>query len=82
MAQDIQGPWALRYRGFMIIFRTTIFRRTPLDERSVRRRESYLITHNNHKWKASSLLAGFEPTITLSELPHTHALEGRVTGTG
>ena len=42
-----QGP--PRYRVFTITLRHTTLGRTPLDERSARRRDSYLTTHNTHK---------------------------------
>jgi hypothetical protein len=41
--------------------------RTPLDERSARRRDLYLITHNTHNRKTS--MVGFEPTIAAGEQP-------------
>jgi hypothetical protein len=56
--------------------------RTSLDERSARRRNLYLSTHNTHKRQTSMSPAGFEPTISTSELPQIHALDGTDTGTG
>ena len=38
--------------------------RTPLDERSARRRDLYLTTHNAHNRWTSMLPVGFEPTIS------------------
>jgi hypothetical protein len=52
--------------------------RTPLDERSVRRRELYLTTHNR---QTSIPPVGFEPTIAAGERP-TYALDRAATGTG
>jgi hypothetical protein len=54
--------------------RRTTFGRTPLDERSARRRDLYLIIHNR---KTSMLPAGFEPTISTGQ-----ALDRAVNGTG
>jgi hypothetical protein len=53
----------------------TTLDRTPLDERSARRRDHYLTTHNTHKGQTSMSPAGFEPTIPASERPQTHALD-------
>jgi len=38
--------------------------RTPLDERSARRRDLYLTTHDTHNRQISMPLVGFEPTIS------------------
>ena len=38
-----------KYRGFMITLSHTRFGGTPLDERSARRRDLHLTTHNTHK---------------------------------
>ena len=56
--------------------------RTPLDERSARRRDLYLTTHNTHNRQASVLPVGFEPTISAGEQPQTYALGRAATGTG
>ena len=49
--------------------------RTPLDEWSVRRRDFYLTTHDNHNRRISMPPGGFEPTITAGERPQaTHLL--------
>ena len=56
--------------------------RTPLEERSVRRRDLYLTTHNTHKRQTSMALVGFEPTISAGEWPQTYALDRAATGTG
>jgi hypothetical protein len=54
--------------------------RTPLDERSARRRNHYLITHNTYNRETSMPPAGFEPTIPANELPQNHVLECVDTG--
>ena len=43
--------------------------RTPLNERSVRRRDLYLTTNNNHNRQTSMPWMGFEPTIAAGERP-------------
>ena len=43
--------------------------RTPLNERSVRRRDIYLTIHNTHNRQTSMPLVGFEPTIAAGERP-------------
>ena len=43
--------------------------RTPLDERSARRRDLYLTTHDTHNRQISMLSVGFEPTISAGERP-------------
>jgi hypothetical protein len=50
---------------------------TPLDEWSDRRRELYLITHNNKTYMHAPV--GFEPAIPASELLQTQALDGAAT---
>ena len=45
--------------------------RNPLDERSARRRDLYLTTHNTHNRKTSMPPVGFEPTISAGERPQT-----------
>jgi len=62
--------------------RRTTVDRTPLDEWSVRRRDLYLTTHNNHNRQISMLLVEFEPTISAGERPQTYALDHAATGTG
>jgi len=57
----------------MIALRHTTLGRTPLDERSARRRDLFLTTYNTHKRKTSMPPAGFEPTLPASEWPQTHA---------
>ena len=43
--------------------------RTPLDERSARRRDLYLTTHDTHNRQISMPPVGFEPTISAGERP-------------
>ena len=54
--------------------------RTPLDEGMTGRRDLYLTTHNSHKIQTSMPPAEFEPAISASELPQTHALDRVATG--
>ena len=53
--------------------------RTPLDERSPRRRDLYLTTHNR---QTSTSPVAFEPTISAGERPQTYALDRAATATG
>jgi len=69
----------LPFRGFAIILRHYTRGRTPLDQRSARRRDLYLTTHNTHNRQTSMSLVGFEPTIPGSERPQTQALDGAAT---
>jgi hypothetical protein len=75
------GSGPPRYRGFTITLRHTTVGSVPLDERSARRREQYLTTHNTHKRQISMLLTGFEPAIPASERPQTNASDRKATGT-
>ena len=43
--------------------------RTPLDERSARRRDLYLTKHDTHNRQISMLPVGFEPTTSAGERP-------------
>jgi hypothetical protein len=54
--------------------------RSPLDERSARRRERSLKTNNTQQRPV--LPAGFETTVPASFRPQTHALDRAVTGIG
>jgi hypothetical protein len=56
--------------------------KTPLDERSARRKHLSLITHNTHNRHTSMPSMAFEPTISASEQPQTYALGREDTGTG
>ena len=68
-------PRLPHYRGFTITLRSTTLGRTPLDERSARRRDLYLTAHNTHKKQTSLPPAGFDSTIPGKERPKTHALD-------
>ena len=59
--------------------RRTTVGRTLLDERSARRRDLYLPTHNTTD-NTSTPPVGFEPTISAGE--QTYALDRAATGTG
>ena len=56
--------------------------RTPLDDRSARRRDLYLTTHDTHNRQISMPPVGFEPTISAGERPQTYALDRVATGNG
>jgi hypothetical protein len=56
--------------------------RTPLDEWSPRRRDLNLTTHNTHNRQISLPSVGFDPTVSASNRPQTHALDRAATGTG
>ena len=62
--------------------RRTTFSRTPLDEWSPCRRDSYLTTYNTHNRQTSMPPVGFEPTISAGERPQTYASDRAATGTG
>ena len=64
------------------IQRHTAIGRTPLDEKSTRLRDLYLISHNTHNRETSMPPVGFEPTISACEQPQTYALDRAATGTG
>ena len=49
--------------------RRTTYGRTPLDERSARRRDLYLTTHDTHNRQISMPPVGFEPKISAGERP-------------
>jgi hypothetical protein len=52
--------------------------RNPLDERSARRRDLYLTTHNTHNRQTSMPPTVFEPAIPASDSPQTFALNRSV----
>ena len=56
--------------------------KTPLDERSARRRDLCLTTHNTLKRQTPTPPVGFEPIIPAYERPQTHSLGGAATGIG
>ena len=62
------------------ILKHTTLGRTPLDERSARRRHFYLTTHNTHNEQTSVTPVGFEPAVLPSERSHTHALDRAAAG--
>ena len=62
--------------------RRTTVGRTPLDERSARRRDLYLTTHITRNRKTSMPPVGFEPTISAGEQPQTYVLDRSATWTG
>ena len=76
------GPEPTPCRGFTVKLRHTVFSRTPLDEWSARHRNLYLTTHNTHKVQISVPPARFEPTVSASERPQTHALDRTATEIG
>jgi hypothetical protein len=47
--------------------RRTTVGMTPLDERSARRRDLYLTTHNTHNRQISMPPVGVEPTISVGD---------------
>ena len=57
--------------------RRTTACRTALDERSARRRDLYLTTHNTHNRQISLPPAGFEPTISAGERPQNNVFRPR-----
>jgi hypothetical protein len=70
------------YRGFTITIRQATLERTPLDQRSTRRRDLYLITHTTNKKQTSVRPVRFEPSIPASERPQAQALVSVATGIG
>ena len=66
--------------GFSILLRHDTISKTRLDERSARRKELYLITHNTHKRETFMIPAEFEPVIPVSEMPQTQVLDRATTG--
>jgi hypothetical protein len=60
----------------------TTLGRTPLDERSARRRDLYLTTDNIHKRQTSMPQARIEPAIPACEWPQAHPLDCADTGLG
>ena len=69
------GAGPPHYRSFGITLG-----RTPLDERSARRRDLYLTTHNTRKRETSMPTAGFEAPIPPRMWPQTHTLDREATG--
>jgi hypothetical protein len=67
---EVLGLHALRY---------TTLCRSPMGERSVRRRELYLTTHNNYNRQTFMTPVGYEPAIPAAERKQTYALERAAT---
>ena len=57
-------PRPPHFRRITITLRHTTLGRTPLDERSAKRRHLYLTTHNTHSRQTSMPPAGFEPAVS------------------
>ena len=80
------GPTRARTSSFLRFLDHTQRRitvvRTPLDQRSARRRDLYLTTHNTHNRQTSMPPVGFEPTISGGKRPQTYALDRAATGAG
>ena len=75
-ARALNGPGPPHYRGFAITFRHATLGRTALYKWSIRRRD--LST-----WRNTSMpSAGFEPTMSASERPQSHALDIAATDIG
>jgi len=53
--------------------------RASLDERSARRRDLYLATHNHHNRQTSMPPGGIQNTISAGERPQTYALDRAAT---
>ena len=72
----------LTVSGFEIILRRTTLGRTPLDQSLVRRKEIYLSTRHIPKSQTSVSPAGFETTISVSQLLQSLASERVTIGIG
>jgi hypothetical protein len=59
----------------------TTLTRTARDEWSAPHRNLYLTKHNTHNRQTAMLPAGFEPSIPVSQRPHTLALDLLLTAT-
>ena len=60
--------------------RRTTVGRAPLDERSARRRDLYLTTHDTHNREISMPPLGFEPKISAGERPVADIVGSNPTG--
>jgi hypothetical protein len=69
------GAGPLHYRGVSTTLRHTTLGRSPLDKRSSRSRDLYLIMHNAYKRQTSMPPAGFKPATPARQRPHTAALD-------
>jgi hypothetical protein len=75
----------VRCRGVIAFDHTqghTTVGRTPLEDGSARRRDSYLTTHNTQNKQTTTLLEEFEPATPASNRPQTLALDRSATGIG
>jgi hypothetical protein len=63
-------------------YQHTTVGRSPLRERSARRRDLHLTTHDTHNRHTSVPLARFEPTISAGGQLQTYALDCAATGIG
>jgi hypothetical protein len=61
---------------------THVLGRATLDERSGRRGDPYLTTHNIQRRRTAMPPAGSEPAIPANQKPQTHALDLAPTGNG
>jgi len=62
--------------------RRTTVDRTPLDERSARRRDLYLTTHNTHNTQTSIDPGGIRTHKSVGERPNNYTLDRAATGIG
>ena len=76
------GPGLPPCWGFVITLRHTTSCSTPLDKRSDRRADLYLITHNTYTRPTFMTSAEFEPAIPAIEQPQRQALDRMATGMG
>jgi len=74
---SLSGPGPPNCRAF-----TITLGRNSLEEWSARHRDLYLTTHSTNKRHISASPAGFEPAISESERPQTHALDRAATRIG
>jgi hypothetical protein len=77
---ELSGVEPPHYRGFTITLGHTTTGRTPPINPSQRLLPDN--THNIHNRHTSMLPVGFEPTISASEPPQTHALDCAAKGIG
>jgi hypothetical protein len=75
---SLWGRWLL----FRLITLNDTRGRSLLDEWSARRRDLYLKTHDTHNRQTPMPMVEFEPSISASERPQAHALDGAATWIG
>ena len=80
--QPPSGAIASSFTRFLDHIRRATVGRTPLNEWSIRHRDLYLTTHNNHNRQTSMPRVGFEPTISAGERPKPYALDRAATRIG